>query len=80
MLDTKDTMRLWVQLGYPPDNMHLVENIDDVENLNLQGETALLAQTTLAISEWEPIMNHSKVKYPNLSMPRKSDLLLCNNK
>ena len=61
-------------IGVSPDNMHLVENIDDVENLNLQGETALLAQTTLAISEWEPIMNHSKKKYPNLSMPRKSDL------
>ena len=61
-------------IGVSPDNMHLVESIDDVENLNLQGETALLAQTTLAISEWEPIMNHSKKKYPNLSMPRKSDL------
>ena len=61
-------------IGVSPDNMHLVENIDDVENLNLQGETALLAQTTLAISEWEPIMNYSKKKYPNLSMPRKSDL------
>ena len=61
-------------IGVSPDNMHLVENIDDVENLNLHGETALLAQTTLAISEWEPIMNHSKKIYPNLSMPRKSDL------
>ena len=61
-------------IGVSPENMHLVESINDVEDLNLEGETALLAQTTLAISEWEPIMNHSKKIYPNLSMPRKSDL------
>ena len=61
-------------IGVSPENMHLVESINDVEDLNLKGETALLAQTTLAISEWEPIMNHSKKIFPNLSMPRKSDL------
>ena len=54
--------------------MHLVENIDDVEKLNIDGSAALLAQTTLAISEWEPIMMKSKNKFENLNMPRKSDL------
>jgi 4-hydroxy-3-methylbut-2-enyl diphosphate reductase len=54
--------------------MHLVENIDDVEKLNINGDAALLAQTTLAISEWEPIMMSSKNKFENLYMPRKSDL------
>tara|TARA_B100001559_G_scaffold28241_1_gene21938 strand:- start:128 stop:754 length:627 start_codon:yes stop_codon:yes gene_type:complete len=57
-----------------PENMHLVENIDDVEKLNIDGNAALLAQTTLAISEWEPIMMKSKNKFENLNMPRKSDL------
>ena len=33
-----------------------------------------MAQTTLAISEWEPIMMSSKNKFENLYMPRKSDL------
>ena len=61
-------------LGVSPENMHLVENIADVEKLNIYGETALLAQTTLAISEWEPIMMKSKDKFENLNMPRKSDL------
>lgn len=61
-------------LGVSPENMHLVENIDDVEKLNIDGNAALLAQTTLAISEWEPIMMKSKNKFKNLNMPRKSDL------
>ncbi len=61
-------------LGVSPENMHLVENIDDVEKLNIDGDAALLAQTTLAISEWEPIMMSSKNKFENLYMPRKSDL------
>ena len=61
-------------LGVSPGNMHLVENIDDVEKLNIDGNAALLAQTTLAISEWEPIMMKSKNKFKNLNMPRKSDL------
>ena len=61
-------------LGVSPENMHLVEKIDDVEKLNIDGNAALLAQTTLAISEWEPIMMKSKNKFKNLNMPRKSDL------
>ena len=61
-------------LGVSPENMYLVENIDDVEKLNIDGNAALLAQTTLAISEWEPIMMKSKNKFENLNMPRKSDL------
>ena len=61
-------------IGVSPENMHLVENIDDVEKLNIDGNAALLAQTTLAISEWEPIMMKSKNKFENLNMPRKSDL------
>ena len=61
-------------LGVSPKNMHLVENIDDVEKLNIEDDAALLAQTTLAISEWEPIMMSAKNKFDNLNMPRKSDL------
>ena len=52
----------------------LPRNIDDVDKLDIDEDTALLAQTTLAISEWEPIMMSSKDKFKNLNMPRKSDL------
>ena len=61
-------------LGVSPQNMHLVEKIEDVENLAIGDDVALLAQTTLAKSEWEPIMEYSKNKYKQLKMPRKSDL------
>ena len=61
-------------LGVAPENMHLVEKIEDVENLDIGTDVALLAQTTLAKSEWEPIMEYSKNKYKQLKMPRKSDL------
>ena len=54
--------------------MHLVENVDDLKDLNLDSKAALLAQTTLAISEWEPIMNFAKDEYQELELPRKSDL------
>ena len=61
-------------LGVSPQNMHIVETIDDVDKLDIGENVALLAQTTLAKSEWEPIMDYSKTKYPDLKMPRKSDL------
>ena len=35
---------------------------------------ALLAQTTLAMSEWEPILDKAKRKFENIELPRKSDL------
>ena len=61
-------------IGVSPNNMHLVENIEDVKKLEIGNDVALLAQTTLALSEWEPIMNYSKERFNDLKMPRKSDL------
>jgi len=61
-------------IGVAPNNMHLIENVEDLENLNIKKKVALLAQTTLAISEWEPIMNKAKENYKELQLPRKSDL------
>ena len=62
-------------LGVAPNNMILVETVEDLDNNSLQNENvALLAQTTLAISEWEPILNKAKSEYENIELPRKSDL------
>ena len=62
-------------LGVAPNNMILVETVDDLDNNSLQNENvALLAQTTLAMSEWEPILNKAKSEYENIELPRKSDL------
>ena len=48
-------------IGVSPDNMHLVESIEDVKSLDIGNDVALLAQTTLALSEWEPIMKYYMV-------------------
>ena len=62
-------------LGVAPNNMILVETVEDLDNNSLQNKNvALLAQTTLAMSEWEPILNKAKSEYENIELPRKSDL------
>ncbi len=62
-------------LGVAPNNMILVETVEDLDNNSLQNENvALLAQTTLAMSEWEPILNKARSEYENIELPRKSDL------
>ena len=62
-------------LGVAPESMFLVEKKEDLDQLDILNEdVALLAQTTLAMSEWEPIMDSAREKYPELNMPRKSDL------
>jgi len=62
-------------LGVAPNNMILVETVDDLDNKSLQKENvALLAQTTLAMSEWEPILDKAKNEFENIELPRKSDL------
>ena len=62
-------------LGVAPNNMILVETVEDLDNNSLQNENvALLAQTTLDMSEWEPILNKARSEYENIELPRKSDL------
>ncbi len=62
-------------MGVAPKSMNLIENVDEIEEINLKSDKiALLAQTTLAVSDWEPIMLKAKEKYPNLTLPRKNDL------
>ena len=62
-------------LGVAPNNMILVETVDDLDNKSLRKENvALLAQTTLAMSEWEPILDKAKNEFQNIELPRKSDL------
>ena len=62
-------------LGVAPKNMILVETVDDLDNNSLQNDNvALLAQTTLAMSEWEPILDKAKREFEDIELPRKSDL------
>ncbi len=59
-----------------PAAMHLVQDLADLEALPLTNETptALLAQTTLAHSEWAEIREEATRRYPSLWTPGRSDL------
>ena len=63
-------------LGVAPEKMILIEKPEDLLNFKPDDPTnvALLAQTTLAISEWKNILEKSKKLYPEITIPRKSDL------
>ena len=62
-------------MGVAPESMYLIENVSEMEEISLKSDNvALLAQTTLSMSDWKPIMLKAKEKYPNLKMPRKNDL------
>ena len=48
-------------------NIHLIEKIDDIENLDIKNsKIALSNQTTMSIYDIEDIVNKLKEKYPNL--------------
>jgi len=63
-------------MGVAPEKMTLIEKPEDLINFKPDDPTnvSLLAQTTLALSEWENILKKSKELYPEIKIPRKSDL------
>jgi len=65
-------------MAVAPDVVHLVENLDDLERaaeaIAPGTPVALLAQTTLSHDEWRSLMEASRVRFPDLWMPNRSDL------
>lgn len=63
-------------LAEAPASMHLVETVDDLERLDIDPdvEVGLLAQTTLAHSEWAGVLERARELHPGLWMPDRSDL------
>ncbi len=57
-------------------NIHLIESINDVPQLNISAEKTLayVTQTTLSVDETIDIINELKKYYPNISEPRKDDI------
>jgi 4-hydroxy-3-methylbut-2-enyl diphosphate reductase len=54
--------------------MHLVETVEDVQNLQLNGKIAVLTQTTLSVDETKDIMEALRTKFGNISMPPREDI------
>jgi 4-hydroxy-3-methylbut-2-enyl diphosphate reductase len=58
-----------------PNSVYLVESESDLDGIEVGTQSvALLAQTTLAVPEWELIAEKARLKYPDLWMPNRSDL------
>lgn len=65
-------------LAVAPDKIHLIENNEQLEALAQSVETdkpiALLAQTTLAVSEWQVIQDRAREMYPTMWTAARNDL------
>ncbi len=58
-----------------PDAVQRVERLDELEALpDPDGPVAFLAQTTLAVDEWEALLGAAKDRWPDLWVPGTSDL------
>lgn len=52
----------------------LVETIDDVDKLNLEGEISYTTQTTLSVDDTQQVVNALKHKFPKIKSPKKGDI------
>ncbi|MFT8317529.1 MAG: 4-hydroxy-3-methylbut-2-enyl diphosphate reductase [Sporolactobacillus sp.] len=53
-------------IGVSPDQVHLVETLEDVDTLNLQAEKIIVTnQTTMSQWDVQDVMTHIKQKFPN---------------
>jgi 4-hydroxy-3-methylbut-2-enyl diphosphate reductase len=62
-------------MAVAPEAVHRVESVEEVMAMpEPAGPVAFLAQTTLAVSEWEEILAAAKARWPDLWVPGHSDL------
>lgn len=63
-------------MGQTEDGMHLVETVDDVENLQVKNPelVSYVTQTTLSIDDTADVIAALKNKYPHISEPKKADI------
>ena len=55
--------------------IHLIENTDDIEKLNIDNDRlAYVTQTTLSVDDTHNIVANLKKKFPNILGPRKDDI------
>ncbi|MFS8100590.1 4-hydroxy-3-methylbut-2-enyl diphosphate reductase [Lentzea alba] len=61
-------------LGEAPDQMVLVETVEDVEALEITGPVSYLTQTTLAVDETAEVIEALQRKFPELRGPGSDDI------
>lgn len=62
-------------MAVAPDAIHRVESVEEVASLpEIDGPTALLAQTTLSHRDWENVQDAALSRWPDMWTPGRSDL------
>ena len=63
-------------MGQCPENMHLVENVEDIEKLVVKDPTKLsyVTQTTLSVDDAAEIVTALKARFPEITGPKRDDI------
>lgn len=63
-------------LAIAPEAMQLIQHADDLDTLDVSdpSRVALLAQTTLAVDDWQGIAEKARKRYPDLWTAERNDL------
>jgi 4-hydroxy-3-methylbut-2-enyl diphosphate reductase len=63
-------------LGHAPEQMHLVETVDDVARLHVRTpeRVAIVTQTTLSVDDTRNIVDAIRQRYPSVRTPPKDDI------
>lgn len=63
-------------LGQAADRLHLVESVDDIDNLiiNTPDKLTYVTQTTLSVDDTQYLIDLLKKRYPAIRAPRDSDI------
>jgi 4-hydroxy-3-methylbut-2-enyl diphosphate reductase len=62
-------------MAVAPEAVHRVESVAELQALpEPEGPVAFLAQTTLAVDEWQTILDAAQARWPDLWVPGRSDL------
>jgi 4-hydroxy-3-methylbut-2-enyl diphosphate reductase len=63
-------------MGHAPEQMHLIQSLEDVENLEVRDpkRLACVTQTTLSVDDTRGILEALRRRFPEIALPRKNDI------
>lgn len=63
-------------LGHAPEQMHLIETVDDVAHVNVRHpeRVAVVTQTTLSVDDTRAIVEAIRQRFPSVRTPSKDDI------
>lgn len=63
-------------MGHAPEQMHLVQSVEDVEKLEVRDpeKLACVTQTTLSVDDTRDILEALQHRFPEIALPRKDDI------